>query len=219
MTKLLQLNFISEDGINSVLPSFNSLPNTNHLDGKYRLRRFGRVELRTTFWNCQQEIEVESLNETEFTQSEEFNKHQGGMLRKFEGIEKEVLDSKGLKEMLLTFKTANDLPDGQHVDIHQMRVIPCEEEFGEFTPVSPEGVHQDGFSHIAMIGVARHNINGGELLAYNTQDSSPFMVYKLLAGEMLMLDDSRLWHNATPISRVSEGEAFGDWFIFCAKKD
>jgi len=217
--ELLQLNLISEDGIKSVTSSFENLPHTNHRDGKYRLRRFASVELRTTFWNCKEEVEVTSLNQTEFTQSSEFNSHQGGMTREFEEVTEDTLQSAGLKEMLLNFKNANDLSDGHHVDIHQMRVIPCEEDFGDATPLSPEGVHQDGFRHIAMVGVARHNINGGELLVYNTQTSDPFLIYKLKAGEILMLDDSRLWHNATPISRIKNGPAYGDWFVFCAKKD
>ena len=219
MDKLLQLNLISDTGIKSVTPSFENLPHTDHRDGKYRLRRFACVELQTTFWNCKEEIEVNSLNQTEFTQSSEFNNHQGGMLRKFEEITRDTLQCDGLKEMLLTFKKANNLPDGQHVDIHQMRVIPCEEEFGGATPLSPEGVHQDGFSHIAMIGISRHNIKGGELLAHTSQTSEPFLKHKLGSGEMLMLDDSKLWHNATPISRKDSGPAYGDWFVFCAKKD
>ena len=96
----------------------------------------------------------------------------------------------------------------------------CAEEELEgktFTHVSPEGVHQDGFDHIAMIGVERCNIEGGDLMAYVSKDSDPFLIHQLQPGEMLMLNDRELWHNATPIKRITATAGYGDWFVLCAK--
>ena len=47
--KLLQLDKISDESIESLIDSFNNLPETDHADGKYRLRRYSVIELRTTF--------------------------------------------------------------------------------------------------------------------------------------------------------------------------
>ena len=76
----------------------------------------------------------------------------------FKEIEKDILQSEGMKEICLAFKKINNLDDGQRVDVHQMRVITYDEEFGDKTPVAPEGVHQDGFDCIAMVGINRNNI-------------------------------------------------------------
>ena len=214
--KLVELNQISQESVNTLTASFDRLPYTNHKDGKYRLRRYSAVEMRTTFWNAKREIELMSLGRTDFTQSEEWNAHQGGMTRSFEPIEDEVLQSKGMKDMCALFKDAYELIDGQEIEIHQLRVRTLEGE--PWTQVAPEGVHQDGYHYIAMIGINRHNIEGGELMAYVSKDSDPFLKYALEDGQMLILNDKELWHNATPIKRNTATVGYGDWFVLCAKK-
>ena len=216
--KLVELNQISQESVNTLTDSFDRLPYTNHKDGKYRLRRYSAVEMRTTFWNAKREIELMSLGRTDFTQSEEWNDHQGGMTRSFEPIEDEVLQSKGMKDMCALFKDAYELIDGQEIEIHQLRVRTLEGE--PWTQVAPEGVHQDGFDHIAMLGINRYNIHGGELMTHKEKEGGPFITYALEDGEMLMLNDGKLWHNATPISRQNENEeGYGDWFVFCANNN
>ena len=219
--KLLQLNQLS-DSISDLKESFNGLPFTEHKDGKYRLRRYSVIELRTSFWNAEEEAVIERKEHRTFEQSEELNKHQGGMTRDFEEIEDSVLQSEGMKEICLNFKCAFDLIEGQEIEIHQMRVVTEEDGIAK---VSPEGVHQDGFNYIAMVGVGRFNVHGGELLLYNDRKITPFMNRALKDGEMMMVRDDQLWHNAAPIvadggrnrsKEMNKGHA--DWFILCAKK-
>ena len=215
--QLLKLNRVSQEAVGDVSGSFDRLPHTNHKDGEYRLRRYSVVELRTSFWNATREVEVERLSHRDFVQGEDLNKHQGGMVRSFEEIEDDVLQSEGMKEMLLLFKQENKLDDGQEVEIHQMRVKCLEDKY--WTPVSPEGIHQDGFDHISMVGINRCNIHGGKLMVHKSKgDPHPVVDYALEDGEMIMLNDRELWHNATPITKEDESSAgYGDWFIFCAK--
>ena len=82
-------------------------------------------------------------------------------------------------------------------------------------------MHQDGFDHIAMLGVNRCNSVGGELLVYDSHDAEPFVVYSLDDGNMALLDDKKLWHNAKPLlsNRVASDDSLGyvDFLIFCAK--
>ncbi|MCV5335202.1 2OG-Fe dioxygenase family protein, partial [Escherichia coli] len=78
----------------------------------------------------------------------------------FEPIEKDILASEGFREMCALFVSANHLPNGQEIEIHQIRITALDSE----TQVAPEGVHQDGFDHIAMVGVGRHNIIGGDIM-------------------------------------------------------
>ena len=212
--KLLQLYQLGEE-VGDLKESFNNLPHTNHKDGKYRLRRYSVVEVRTTFWNAKREAEINHLPHRDFTQSEELNKHQGGMARDFEEIEEEVLQSEGMKKICLTFKQANDLIDGQEIEIHQMRVATLSDGSAQ---TSPEGTHQDGFDYIAMVGIDRQNMLGGELMVYEDRDAQPFLTYALKSGEMVMLNDRKLWHNATPVQAMNRvGQGFGDWFILCAR--
>ena len=211
----MQLNKISRKAVVDLQPSFERLPQTNHKDSEFRLRRYSRIELRTTFWNAKSEAAIEKLPTKTFTQSEDFNKHQGGALRDFEEIEDSALFSDGLNEALLTYKNAFDIIDGEEVEIHQMRVITKYDS----THVAPEGVHQDGYNCIGMLGINRYNITGGELLVYESKDKDPFVKYVLGAGDLWMQDDSKYWHNATPLEAVNKGEiGYWDAFVFCAVK-
>ena len=215
--KLLQLNTLTKEFVDDLKASFNNLPETSHKDGKYRLRRYSVVELRTTFWNAITEVEITQLPPRSFKQNKKLNSHQGGMSRLFEEIEEETLQSKGMKEACLTFMQDNALGSGAEVEIHQMRVRTLPDT--TWTHVSPEGIHRDGFDHIAMMGVNRHNIHGGELMVYVNKNFEPFITYPLGDAEIIMLRDRELWHNATPISRQDEDEVgYGDWFVFCANK-
>jgi hypothetical protein len=215
--KLLQLNKLSDEAVRSLSDSFGRLPHTEHKDGEYRLRRYSVVEVRTTFWNAKREAEITKLEHRRFMQDATLNKHQGGMKRHFEEIEDGVLQSEGMKEMCLLFKEANELIDGQEVEIHQMRVATLGDGL---TPVAPEGVHQDGYDHIAMIGINRLNLSGGALLVYESaSDRVAFMEKELAAGEMIMIRDDIFWHNARdvwPLDRKEQG--YGDWFILCANR-
>ena len=101
--KLLQLDQLKKESVESLVDSFDNLPETTHADGKYRLRRYSIVEVRTTFWNAGEDVEVRRLENKEFLQSEDLNKHQGGMARKFEDVEDSTLNSKGLKKFVIHF--------------------------------------------------------------------------------------------------------------------
>tara|TARA_Y100000593_G_scaffold42861_1_gene82041 strand:- start:19339 stop:20022 length:684 start_codon:yes stop_codon:yes gene_type:complete len=224
--RLLQLNKLSNEGVHSLKSSFDNLPETSHADGKYRLRRYSVVELRTTFWNAAEEIVVEKLETREFLQSEDLNKHQGGMSRKFEDLEDSTIQSEGFKEICHLFKNSNNLVDGQEIEVHQMRIVTLDSEDyltknGPWvvTPVSPEGVHQDGFDHIAMIGINRNNIEGGELKAYHPDNrDTPMLSKPLGAGDMFMLQDSVLFHDASPIRAIRRREkGYLDAFVLCAR--
>ncbi|GAJ72276.1 hypothetical protein JCM18904_3085 [Vibrio sp. JCM 18904] len=177
-------------------PSFEELPRTEHADGQYRLRRYSVVGFDNG--------KVIDLNKNSFVQSSDINRFQGDVVRQFEPIEKDILTSDGFREMCELFVNANHLPNGQEIEIHQIRIRALEEE----TQVAPEGVHQDGFDHIAMVGVGRHNIIGGDIMLYSSHNQAPPFFRKVLeTGEVAILADSKLWHNACPIRSVIDDEA------------
>ena len=120
MEKKLELTKIRESSVEELRASFNRLPRTEHKDGEFRLRRYSVIELRTSFWGAKEEAEITHLPVKDFTQSEEYNNHQGGMKRIFENIEEEVLQSDGFKEVCLIFRNANNMIDGQEIDVHQI---------------------------------------------------------------------------------------------------
>ncbi|TNY52137.1 2OG-Fe dioxygenase family protein [Vibrio parahaemolyticus] len=191
----LHLTQLSMAAVEQLSPSFEALPHTEHADGQYRLRRYSVVSF--------EDGQVIDLNKNSFVQSSDINRFQGDVIRQFEPIEKDILASDGFREMCALFVSANHLPNGQEIEIHQIRITALDSE----TQVAPEGVHQDGFDHIAMVGVSRHNIIGGDIMLYSSHNQAPFFRKVLENGEVAMLADSKLWHNACPIRSVIDDQA------------
>ena len=202
----LHITQLSSNAINQLSPSFSHLPHTEHADGQYRLRRYSVVEYRNGL--------VTELDKHDFMQTDSINHFQGNVVRAFSPIEPSILSSDGMREMCRLFVETNHLTEGQEIEIHQIRVSAV---FNE-TQVAPEGVHQDGFDHIALVGIDRHNIVGGEIMLYDDNKEAPFFRKILKNGEVAMLDDSKLWHNACPIRSVEHGqEGHMDVFVLTAK--
>ncbi len=203
----LQLTKLSENAIAQLAPSFSKLPSTEHADGKYRLRRYSVIQFKGG--------EVIDLQKNEFMQTDDINRFQGNVVRQFEPVEKSTLECEGMREICQVFVDANKLSDGQEIEIHQIRISAIYDE----TQVAPEGVHQDGFEHIALIGMGRHNVEGGDIMLYNSFNEAPFFRKVLQNGEIAMLADNKLWHNATPIKSVIDGqEGYMDVFVLTAKE-
>ncbi len=139
----------------------------------------------------------------------------GYVVRQFEPILDTTLESEGMREMCRLFVESNQLPNGQEIEIHQIRITAIFDE----TEVAPEGVHQDGFDHIALIGIGRYNIAGGEIMLYNDHHEAPFFRKVLENGEVALLADRQLWHNACPIRTLDhEQEGYMDVFVLTAKE-
>jgi len=81
------------------------------------------------------------------------------------------------------------------------------------------GAHQDGYECIAMFGIARENIEGGDLLVTNSKEGDPFITLPLDEGTGVFLNDQALWHNATPLTAIEkERSSYMDVFILTANK-
>lgn len=214
MSYQIRLENISFHDVDSVKDSFNRLPHTSHLDGSYRLRRYSRIRKGE-----QPEFDETSdyikLGQKPFNQSEDYNKHQGGMSRLFEDIEDDVITSLGMRVMCDKFLEASGFEHDQVIEVHQMRIVTT----GESTPVSPEGVHQDGYDFIAIVGIERYNISGGEALVHRTHGGKAIFESALNSGEMLMINDRELWHNAGGIFRIHpDMQGYMDAFILTSRQ-
>jgi hypothetical protein len=205
----IKLQQLSNTSINSFTDSFERLPETSHRDGKYRLRRYSRIRL------CPKDsFRYEKLETKPFNQSEQYNDFQGGVDRLFENLEDDVIESLGMLEMCDDFLESGGFPEDHEIEIHQMRIVTKKNP----TPVSPEGVHQDGYSHIAIVGGGRHNISGGHVLVHKEKDGEAIINFALEQGEMIIINDRELWHNATDIKAVDRSlNGYMDAFILTAR--
>ena len=219
MNTILQITKVEPELLDEIKDSFNDLPETDHADGNYRLRKYSHVGVSHKppsgdSWP-KNIIEIEDLETGSFTQSTEYNKHQGGMKRDFNSVDENVLKSDGFSELANAFREACKLGDYFTMDIHQMRVK-C---LGGATQLSPEGWHQDGYDYIAVIGVDRNNIIGGEMLLSTSKVDAPFLQATIDTGTLVVVDDSYLWHNGRSIQPIDDDKpAWMDVLIFTSRK-
>ena len=210
---ILQVVKVEPSLIEGIKDSFNNLPETDHADGKYRLRKYSKVRA-TPYGQHPESFHIEDLNISNFTQSEKYNKHQGGKKRTFINVDEDVIKSSAMQELVGSYWEANSFPLNIEFDIHQMRVK-CK---GGATQLSPEGWHQDGYDCVAMIGVHRENIIGGEILLSTSKTDNPFLSAVIDCGTMVIIDDSYLWHNGRSIQPIEDNKpAYMDVIVFTGK--
>jgi len=210
----IRFDQLDDSFVKELQPSFNDLPETDHKDGKYRLRKYTLVELDEFVFEeidfSYKELEVDTFN-----QSSHYNKHQGDVDRKFEPISRDVLFSQAMNKVLYNFCTVGGLDFGDKIHIHQIRIITSDGE----AEVSPEGVHQDGYEFVGFVGINRHNIMGGELMLYHYQDQEPFLTSSMPNGTMITIKDNELWHNGSPIQpKYSDSNGYLDLFVLTASE-
>lgn len=206
MHKLI-LDRLDEELIKEVQSSFNDLPHTGHADSEFRLRRYSVIDFCGV-----------PVGESTFTQSSDYNKYQGDVLREFEAIEDSVVNSKCFKRMLGLFRYAGEI-DLEDIEVHQMRVtVPKSMTVAE---LSPEGPHQDGYDAVGIFSINRHNLCGGELLVFDDKDAHPFWTMILKPGEVVVFNDREVWHDGNSVTRDVEGvdENYMDVFVLTARRD
>ena len=136
------------------------------------------------------------------------------MSRKFDSIDEGILESAALSELAAAFLMSCNITVQHEFDIHQMRVI-CR---GGATQLSPEGWHQDGYDYIAVIGVDRNNIIGGEMLLSTGKGETPFLQATIDTGTLVIVDDGYLWHNGRSIQPIDDSKpAWMDVMVFTLK--
>ena len=189
---------------------FEDLPETDHKDGKFRLRRYSVIKPVHTGHLLP--MQYQQLDITSFNQSSDYNDFQGDLDREFSPIDEEMLSDQGFVSICNLFYHQFNIPPNHPVEIHQMRVLPK-----KGSNLSPEGIHQDGFDHIAMIGVTRKNITGGNLQLFRDKEGDPVLDMPLLDSDIAFVDDKGMWHNGTPIRKVDKkDEGFMDFMVILA---
>ncbi len=203
----LELGQLSADHTQILAKSFDNLPPNPYLDGEFRLRRFSHF----TFSGQS----LTHLPQKDFVQSEELNTFQGGVVRRYEEIEDEIINSAAFVEMFQHFKNMAHVNDDADIEVHQLRILAKE---NKETAVAPEGVHQDGFDRIGIFVIQREHLKaGGNLRIHLNKNDAPFINHTFDKGEFVVLNDKRFWHSAATILPEEGHEGSMDIFVLTAK--
>ena len=184
-------------GWQSLTASWNELPPDAHLKdgGHYRKRRHACFI---------QELATDALTQTAHRahwQPTDYNALHGGFERWFDPVELHVSIAPAWTALLRSlgqlFAQVRPVPRW-HIEAHQFRI----DTAGCVGRPTPEGAHRDGVDFVVVMLVARRRVKGGETRVFdaNGPHGLRFVMQEPLTA--LLLDDSRVIHETTPILPV-----------------
>jgi hypothetical protein len=180
-------------------PSWNDLPPDQYLKdgGRYRHRRHASFEVTAD--------RVQIMPHRAHWQPLSYNALHGGMQRWFEPMSSDVVQQAAWSPLLQWLARVACKAQGDQTwftEAHQFR-IDTTDGIGRPTP---EGAHRDGVNWVAVFLIGRQGIKGGETRVFD-MDSPHGQRFTLSEPwSLLLLDDSRVIHETTPIQpELAEG--------------
>ncbi|MBK1714028.1 2OG-Fe dioxygenase family protein [Rubrivivax gelatinosus] len=180
-------------------PAWDQLPPDQHLrdGGRYRRRRHGCFVVDGG--------RVEAAPPRAHWQPVEYNALHGGIERWFEPLPADWAAQPAWPALLaaLAGVAARLRGDGRwYVEAHPFR-IDTTDGIGRPTP---EGAHRDGVDLVAVILVARHQVQGGETRVFEAAGAHGVRFTLAQPWSVLLLDDERVIHESTPIRPAVAGQ-------------
>jgi hypothetical protein len=178
--------------------SWNDLPLDTYLkdSGRYRRRRHSSFVVDGK--------DVRQVPHRAHWQPLDYNALHGGMKRLFEPIAPATVVASVWPRLLQTIGEICSTvrgPQPWYVEAHQFRI---DTTHGIGRP-TPEGAHRDGVDFVAIFLVARVNIKGGESRIFEAAGSNGKRFTLTEPWTLLLLDDTRVIHESTPILPITEG--------------
>lgn len=179
---------------------WDNLPRDTYLKdgGRYRARRHGSLIHEVGAGNLQ------VVPHRAHWQPVQYNALHGGMSRWFEPLEAGFLEQPGVQRAILTVGLAAAQVSGTahwHVEVHQVRI---DTAAGIGRP-TPEGAHRDGVDFVAVWLAGRDDIRGGETQVFDAHGAQGVRFTMSKPGSAMVLDDSRVIHETTPIQPGPDG--------------
>lgn len=189
---------VSLDKLRALGPSWNDLPPDQYLKdgGRYRRRRHASFELT--------EQHAKAMAHRAHWQPLSYNALHGGMQRWFEPMASEVIQASAWQKLLFWLSSVASAAQGAqtwYAEAHQFR-IDTTDGIGRPTP---EGAHRDGVNWVAVFMVGRHGIKGGETRVFDMDTPRGQRFTLSEPWSVLLLDDSRVIHETTPIQPEGDG--------------
>ncbi|MDC0720914.1 2OG-Fe dioxygenase family protein [Nannocystis bainbridge] len=193
--------------LQALQPSWDDLPPDTYLrdGGRYRRRRHSCFVVEG--------LQVELTPHRAHWQPLEYNALHGGLERWFEPMLPEVTAQPVwaalLRRLGATCSALAPAVPRWFVEAHQFR-IDTSDGIGRPTP---EGAHRDGVDFVVVVLVARRAIKGGETRVFQAEGPHGLRFMMREPWTLLLLDDARVIHEATPIQPLDEAGGHRDTLV------
>lgn len=179
--------------------SWDRLPPDTHLrdGGHYRHRRHA-CYVQTLASNA-----LQATPHRAHWQPTDYNALHGGFERWFEPVEPAVSQAALWTGLLLAlgrlFAQVKPAPQWS-IEAHQFRI----DTAGGVGRPTPEGAHRDGVDFVVVMLVGRQGVKGGETRVFDAHGPSGVRFVMTEPLTALLLDDTRVIHETTPIQPSGE---------------
>jgi hypothetical protein len=186
--------------LHALLLDWEHMPPDNYLKdgGRYRRRRHSSfVFEHNTLTQVPHRAHWQSLD---------YNALHGGMERWFEPMQESTVATPAWTKLLTALAhTATQVRGTPHtkwcIEAHQFR-IDTTDGIGRPTP---EGAHRDGVDFVAVFMLGRVGIKGGETRVFEANGPQGERFTLSEPWSLMLLDDTRMIHESTPIQPLAEG--------------
>lgn len=192
------LSGVSIESLQALEPSWNDLPPDQYLKdgGRYRRRRHASFEVTAD--------KALAMPHRAHWQPVSYNALHGGMQRWFDPMAPEVAQKDAWQKLLAWLARVASAAQGDQTwftEAHQFR-IDTTDGIGRPTP---EGAHRDGVDFVAVFMVNRTDIKGGETRVFEANGPQGERFTLSEPWSLMLLDDTRMIHESTPIQPLAEG--------------
>ncbi len=186
--------------LQALSPDWDDMPPDNYLKdgGRYRRRRHSSFVFENEV--------LAPVPHRAHWQSLDYNALHGGMERWFEPMHDTTVATPAWAQLLTALAhTAAQVRGTPHdkwcIEAHQFR-IDTTDGIGRPTP---EGAHRDGVDFVAVFMVNRVDIKGGETRVFDAHGPQGERFTLSEPWSLMLLDDTRVIHESTPIQPLAEG--------------
>lgn len=184
--------------LEAMRPDWEHLPPDEYLKdgGRYRTRRHA-------CFVAEGDALVQAPHRAHW-QPVEYNALHGGIERWFEPVEPALADDPLWQRLLVVLgERASALrgPQAWYVEAHPFRI----DTAGGIGRPTPEGAHRDGVDLVVVMLVDRHHVKGGETRVFEAAGPHGLRFTLTAPWTTLLLDDTRVIHETTPIQPDGEG--------------
>jgi hypothetical protein len=190
----------SREDLAALEPSWDDLPADPYLKdgGRYRSRRHSCFVVAGD--------RMTAVPHRAHWQPLEYNALHGGMQRWFEPMRPDVVEATAWSAVVTGIASlCRDVRPAPrwYVEAHQFRI----DTAGGIGRPTPEGAHRDGVDFVAVLLIRRSGIKGGETRVFDANGPNGQRFTMIEPWTMLLLDDTRVIHETTPIQpTATDGE-------------
>ena len=144
-------------------------------------------------------------------QSAEYNPVHGGLERHYPALT--ALMVTAVASALRMFQVAACLPEDEEVLVQAQRITTG--PAGVIGHPAVEGFHQDDVEAVGILLAGRAGLTGGKTLVSGDADGQALVfAAELRPGQLLILDDRRVWHYTSPVRDTPPGRGHRDVVLF-----